>query len=276
MTCTKQDSQVITKKVKSKYVIDREVSIYVPGEKYGTGPWPVIYMHDGQTLFQPSALTASEWEVDETMERLMAEGFSPHIVVGIHNTRLRYQEYLPQKPDCVQGLGVNAKRSQDKPFPKSDDYLKFIVKELKPKIDRQLPTKKDRANTFIAGSSMGGLISLYALNEYPEVFGGAACLSTHWPLNIEGGHNNDCADDMIKYFGHHLPAPKNHKVYFDFGTEGSDADYEYWQLKMDVLMRKAHYKEGKQWQTKKFEGHGHAPEFWKQRFEGALRFLLED
>jgi len=121
---------------------------------------------------------------------------------------------------------------------------------------------------------MGGLISLYAISEYPDIFGAAACLSTHWPIALDNSLS-DCADELIKHFGDKLPDPATHKVYFDYGTEDLDAYYEEWQLKMDVLMRRAKYEEGKNWLTKKFEGHKHSEESWQQRFEIPLRFLLE-
>jgi len=275
MTCQKQESQVITKKVKSKYVDDRNVSIFIPGLKYGTGPWPVLYMHDGQNIFEPgSAFTSHEWQVDETLERLMANSFPPCIVVGINNTNWRFQEYLPQEPNCFKSGTKSVEYKNRRIALRSDAYLKFIVEELKPKIDRKLPTKADRANTFIAGSSMGGLISLYAINEYPEIFGGAACLSTHWPLAMDDSQET-CADEMIKHLGNNLPNPETHRIYFDFGTQGLDASYEAWQLKMDVLMRRAKYEQEKNWVTKKFEGHDHSEEYWQKRFETPLRFLLE-
>jgi len=107
MTCNKEDSQIITKKVKSKYVADREVNIFIPGQKYGPGPWPVLYMHDGQNIFNAgTSFSGYEWEVDETLERLMGEGFTPCIVVGITNTNLRFQEYMPQKPKCTEGTSL--------------------------------------------------------------------------------------------------------------------------------------------------------------------------
>lgn len=81
---------------------------------------------------------------------------------------------------------------------RSDRYLEFLVKELKPFIDRNFSTRPDRSNTFIAGSSMGGLISLYAICEYPETFGGAACLSTHWPV-LYSTENNPLPDALRRY-----------------------------------------------------------------------------
>lgn len=269
-TCSKQDSQVITKKVKSKYVDNREVSIFIPGEKYGPGPWPVLYMHNGQNVFKPEGSSEKEtWNVDQILEQLFQVGMSPCVVVAIHSSWCAFQEFVPQKLDCVNQGGTKSKKT---PLA-SDAYLKFIVEELKPRIDKKLPVKKDQPNTYIAGSGLAGLVSLYAISEYPETFGGAACLSTHWPLTLDNS-NEACTDKMIKYFGFHLPDPDKHKIYFDYGTEGLDADYEPWQQKMDVLMRRAKYFEGENWTTQKFEGHDHSVRYWKQRFPIALKFLM--
>src|SRR6185436_3742307 len=119
----------------------------------------------------------------------------------------RHSDYFPQKAfealsqdqkDFITKQLQSAGKTTEVFQPKSDGYLKFIVSELKPYIDKTFSTKADRKNTFIAGSSMGGLISLYAICEYPTIFGGAACLSTHWP-GIFAVDNNPFPDAMINY-----------------------------------------------------------------------------
>ena len=107
----------------------------------------------------------------------------------------------------------------------ADNYLKFLVDELKPFIDETYPTQSDRDNTFVIGSSMGGLISAYAIAEYPDVFGGAACMSTHWPVG-DGV--------VVQWLNDHLPSAGTHRVYFDHGTETFDAEYEPYQQQMDA------------------------------------------
>ena len=155
----------------------------------------------------------------------------------------------------------------------SDNYLKFIVSELKPFIDNIYSVYSDQQHTFIAGSSMGGLISLYAICEYPNIFAGAACVSTHWPgvTNIE---NNPIPAALFDYMKNHLPDPKNHKIYFDFGTETLDANYEPFQLQADQVMKSKGYKEGKNWLSKKFERADHSEKSWAERLDVPLVFLL--
>jgi predicted alpha/beta superfamily hydrolase len=150
-----------------------------------TARYPVIYMHDGQNLFDPATSYGGiDWGIDETITRLMGAGKTGGaIVVGIWNTPQRRAEYMPQKPFGASPLlalrAMWAFWSWLRPG--SDAYLRFLVGEVKPLIDSAYRTLPGRDHTFVMGSSMGGLISLYALEEYPQVFGGAGCLSTHWP-----------------------------------------------------------------------------------------------
>ena len=115
------------------------------------------------------------------------------------------------------------------------------------------------------GSSMGGLMSLYAIGEYPDIFGGAGCLSTHYPLG---------SGVMLEYMKKYLPSPKNHKIYFDYGTKGLDAQYEPYQTKADELMRKKRYKQGKNWITRKFVSDDHSEKSWRKRVDIPLTFFL--
>jgi predicted alpha/beta superfamily hydrolase len=149
--------------------------------------------------------------------------------------------------------------------PLSDEYLRFIVTEVKPMIDGRYRTLRDRAHTFIMGSSMGGLISLYALCEYPEVFGGAGCLSTHWPAG-DGA--------MIAYLRAAVPEPAAHRLYFDHGTQTLDATYEEFQRRVDEVVRARGYGEGTNWITRRFPGHEHSERAWRERVHIPLEFLL--
>ncbi len=117
-----------------------------------------------------------DWGIDETMTRLLAEErVRPAIVVAIANSPLRFQEYMPRRAlaaDSVLVTGVPGVAPLPGPVI-SDAYVRFISTELKPFIDRTFRTKRDREHTMLMGSSMGGLISLYAISELPGVFGAA-------------------------------------------------------------------------------------------------------
>ena len=243
-------------------------------------------MHDGEMLFD-SATTwnKQEWGVDETLTRLMSEKRIKNcIVVAVFNTgKTRHAEYFPQKPfemlpkSMQDSLLSQAKRDKETAlFPtniQSDAYLKFLVSELKPFIDRQFSTLSNQKNTFIAGSSMGGLISMYAICEYPSVFGGAACLSTHW-LGIMPSDNNPVPNAFMDYLKAHLPNPKNHKIYFDFGTATLDAYYEPHQIKADAILKTKGFSE-KNWLTRKYKGDDHSEKAWRGRLAIPMVFLLK-
>jgi len=122
-------------------------------------------MHDGQNLFDNATSYSGEWGVDEYLDSIFKKGKKEVIVVGIDNgLNKRMNEYNPWE---FQNFGKG----------EGDQYVDFLVKDLKPFIDKHYRTLKNKSNTFIAGSSMGGLISLYAVLKYPQVYGGAGIFS---------------------------------------------------------------------------------------------------
>jgi predicted alpha/beta superfamily hydrolase len=271
----------------SSHVSARTITIWKPKNYSVHKKYAVLYMHDGQMLFDSTnTWNKQEWHVDETMNSLLtAKQIKETIIVAINNNpTLRHSEYFPQKPfeslnkDFQDSLLNEVKRYGTAPLfggpVQSDNYLQFIVKELKPYIDSHYSTRKNAENTFIAGSSMGGLISLYAICEYPDVFGGAACLSTHWP-GIFSLENNPIPNAFISYLSNSLPTAKKHKIYFDYGTETLDALYEIPQLKVDSLMRLKGFSEDK-WITKKYDGADHSEKSWARRLSVPFTFLLKN
>ncbi|HYF63383.1 MAG TPA: alpha/beta hydrolase-fold protein, partial [Herpetosiphonaceae bacterium] len=120
-------------------------------------------------------------------------------------------------------------------------------------------------HTFVMGSSMGGLISLYALCQHPQVFGAAACVSTHWPI---GGA------PLVAAMAAALPPPGDHRLYFDYGTATLDAGYEPFQRQMDGLLAAAGYRQGRDCLTHKFPGAEHSERAWSERAAIPLAFLL--
>lgn len=248
----------------------RHITVWRPPH-YADNPYrryPVLYAHDGQNLFEPvTSFAGVDWGLGETMERLIAEGaIREAIIVGIWNTPERYREYDATRVfERYLSAAERSAYQQERGTPHGDNYLAMLVNELKPFIDSHYRTLPDQANTFLLGSSMGGIISVYGLCEYPHLFGGVAALSTHWPA---------VAGKMEAYLADHLPAAEAHRLYFDFGTEGVDAPYEEYQQAIDKRIRLAGYQEHKDWVTYKFAGAAHSEAAWRERVEVPLRFLL--
>jgi predicted alpha/beta superfamily hydrolase len=254
----------------SQHVAARRVDVWLPPgyDAAAADRYPVVYMHDGQNLFDPAASYGGvPWSVDQAMLRLLARGEArPAIIVGVWNSPARFEEYMPRKAvAAAQFRAYPTMPMMPADSIKSDAYLKFLVGELKPFVDRTYRTRPEREHTFVMGSSMGGLISAYAVCEYPEVFGGAGCVSIHWPAG-DGA--------MVDYLAKNLPAPGVHKFYFDHGTETVDALYEPWQRRADAVLRAAGYTPGPLWLTRKFPGTEHNEKAWRERVDLPLRFLL--
>lgn len=268
----------------SKFVDTRHVDVWLPEDYSRSKKYVVLYMNDGQALFDSTTTwNKQEWGVDEALCKLNAgHQIKDCIVVGIWNNVLkRHPEYFPQKPfyslrKTDQQKMLDIGKDKNAPLlgdgPLSDNYLRFLVTELKPFVDSSFSTLKDRQHTFIAGSSMGGLISMYAICEYPKVFGGAACLSTHWP-GIFSVDNNPIPATFINYLSQYLPSPKKHKIYFDYGSLTLDAWYKTYQLQADSVLKKKGYT-AQNWLTREFPGADHSENSWRKRLEIPLLFLL--
>jgi enterochelin esterase-like enzyme len=268
----------------SKFVHPHSVSVWLPEDYSPSRKYAVLYMHDGKALFDSTIMwNKQEWQVDETMGRLLAERkLQQTIVVGIWNGEARrHAEYFPQQPfyslpQKVRDSLYQLKRFGEIPLfgdtVQSDSYLRFLVEELKPYVDSTFSTQSDRKHTFVAGSSMGGLISFYAMCEYPSVFGGAACFSTHWP-GVFAVENNPVPEAFLKYLQKKLPDPRSHRLYFDFGDQTLDSLYAPFQAQVDVIVQAKKYK-SKQWQTVFYPGEDHSERAWSKRFGTAMQFLL--
>lgn len=234
----------------------RDVSVWLPPSYAASSKrYPVIYMHDGQNLFDAATSYAGEWNVDETMQHLAGEG-KQAIVVGLPNTPDRMREYFPfSHPYFGDGCG--------------DDYLRFIFDTVKPQIDGAFPTKPDKANTGMAGSSLGGLITLYAYFKPDSRIGFAAALSPS--LWIARGAIHQLADR----------GKRAGRLYYDIGTSeykpnprwgNVDPLADYRNLG-ETLSRRG-YREGADWMYVEESGGQHNEGAWARRFPTAARFLL--
>ena len=261
--------------LKSQHVPARDVVVWLL-EGYQTGDsCDVLYMHDGNMLFDATTTwNGKEWCVDEVMDSLIRSNrIRPCIVVGIYNTQDRLTEYFPAK--TWQHVDEAIRKDADLEKLTADAYLQFIVEELKPFIDQRYNPMTARDHTFIMGSSMGGLISLYALCEYPQVFGGAGCLSSHLSMaHLPNGVNGEpWATGFRNYVGQHLPEVNGSFIYMDHGTKDFDADYGTYQEALDNVIRSKGWDQ-QHYMSLVFDGDGHSEVYWAKRLDKPLLFLL--
>jgi predicted alpha/beta superfamily hydrolase len=270
---------------KSQFVDPRNIAVWLPNDYSEKEKYAVVYMHDGQSLFDANITWNKQaWEVEETAGKLNTdEKYKKFIVVGIWNNGLkRHSEYFPQKPyqklneeqkQFVSDNLLKLKKISQTFKPNSDYYLKFLVTELKPFIDSHYSTLTDKDNTFITGSSMGGLISMYAICEYPEVFGAAACLSTHW-TGIFQLEDNPIPETFFDYMRTYLPNPRTNRIYFDYGDQTLDELYFSLQLTANDIMREKGFSKST-WKTLLFPGKDHSEKSWAERLHIPFEFLLK-
>lgn len=255
------------------------VDTWVP-EGYDTDAgrrYPVIYMHDGQNLYDASTTwNHQSWEMDTVMCSLIrAREIEPAIIVGVHSMApTRVADLMPQKAVDGTPLHVTLEEVKQRDMNlRGDAYAAFIVETLKPTVDAAYRTKPDMRNTSVMGSSMGGLMSIYALCEYPEVFGNALCLSTHWigaPAVAE-----EFTDAMYRYIDANLPSASDHRLYFDHGTETIDAYYGPSEERILKMIKSKGYNYG-DGSLLNMVDHGapHEERAWAGRVSIPLRFLL--
>lgn len=221
-----------------------------PGYDEGTREHPVIYMQDGQNLFDPATSFAGDWGLVPTLNGLPSDA-DPPIVVGIPNLgRRRRYEYSPFR-DIIHGGGGG------------DRYLAFLVETVKPLVDASFRTRPDRSQTVIAGSSLGGLISLYGLYRYADVFAAAGVQSPAlW-----------FADGEILRFVQGMPPLAVGRIHLDVGTaEGGEALLEVRALR-DLLTTAGHTAPTDLSYLEE-DGADHDEAAWGRRFRAALPFLL--
>ncbi len=179
----------------------KRIWIYLPaGYASGKKRYPVIYMYDGQNVFDAYTSACGEWGVDECLDTLISKGKPAAIVVAIDSDPDRIKKYDPDDSE-VTGNG------------KADNYIDFLVKTLKPFIDKQYRTLSSKENTIIAGSSMGGFISYYAMLKYPDYFGKAGVFSPSFSSDTKLNELTDA-----------VAGKQDGKFFFYTGEEESDTN----------------------------------------------------
>lgn len=267
----------------SRHVAARHVDVWLPPGYSPDKRYAVLYMHDGQNLFDGRlSFGGKAWNVHEALSRLMQAGRVPDtLVVGIWNSgATRYAEYYPQQVLAYTDEATRREYVEQASLGKSlaDAYLRFIVEELKPMIDRRYATRPGPESTFVMGASMGGLISLYALTEHPQVFGGAAALSTHWvgkptAWGLPRVRNAALPLAAMAYLMQRLPTGTRHRIYSDRGDDELDVLYDPAHRLFEEVLRDRGYGAVRA-MTRVFPGTGHNEGHWAARLELPLQFLL--
>ncbi len=270
-------------KFPSTYISPRAVDVWMPDGYSSTKQYAVVYMHDGQMLFDStSTWNTQEWKVDEWASTLMEQKkVKDFIVVAVHNiSKIRWNDYFPQKAfnyltkEVQDSIKAKAEVADVNIKMNADNYLKFLTQELKPYIDKHYSVFTSADQTSIAGSSMGGLISMYAISEYPEVYGSAACISTHWP-GMSVSENNPLPEAIFAYMRAQLPSPKNHRLYFDFGTATLDQYYPQYETAVNTIFQEKGY-DSSTFVNLRFEGADHSENSWNLRLNHPFIFLLQE
>ena len=227
----------------------RTVDVYLPASySEGRRRYPIVYMQDGQNLSDPAvAFGGQTWRLEDGLNWLAQRG-TEAIVVGLWNTPGRLGEYSPF-PDPKHGGGDG------------DKYLRFLIDTVKPRIDGEYRTRKDRDSTVIAGSSMGGLISLFAFFRRPSPFGRALVMSP----SIWFG-----AGEILRQVGR--ARSTRGKLYLDIGTAEGAQTVKNTRV-MNRLLRKKGYRRENLWYVES-EGARHSESDWAWRWPQALEFLL--
>ena len=279
----------------SKFVESRTVRVWTPSDYNPKKKYDVVYMEDGNALFDRHIMwNNQEWCVDETVDSLIqCKAIKPCIVVGIDPIEDRIGEYCPEdvKHYLKEGEMVyNSVYPTYSPYmnciikslawiitinPNGNDYLRFIIEEVKPFVDSHYSTYKDYKHTFTIGSSCGGLISAYALCKYPNVFGGVACMSTHsnFLSSFDWVPNQASAEAFVQFLRDNLPKKNTRKLYMDCGDKGDDAAYLQTQENINLAIRSLGWDKD-HFTYRFFPGEEHNETCWARRLHIPFEFLL--
>lgn len=267
--------------IASEHITPRNVVVWLPpGYDRANRRYPVVYMQDGQNLFfvERSSL-GKVWAADQSALRLISQRrVQPFIIVGIDQPGTgRAGQYFPQALYEAASPELRTRFDALIQGPVySDAYLRFIVSDLKPMIDKTYRTKRGPNDTAIVGSSMGGLISIYAFIQYPHVFGRAGGLSTHWPMSTPtapGEHLREVDTLWDSFFAAKLGKPGGRRLWLDHGTETLDAYYGPYQQSVDRSLATRGWALGRNFESRVYQGAPHEENAWAARLDDVFLWL---
>jgi predicted alpha/beta superfamily hydrolase len=229
----------------------RKIRVYLP-PNYSSSEksFPVLYMHDGQNLFDDKTSYVGEWGVDEALNQLHNQNKLSLIVVGVDNGQAQRMNELSPWQNNKYGVA------------EGEQYMQFIVEQVKPYIDSHYRTIADQQNTAIMGSSMGGLISHYAILKYPNTFSKAGIFSpSFW-----------YSEQVYKFTEQNAPDEKARLFYLMGGNEGSDSVANMEKM-VHQIKRQGHSAD--RVYSDVVAGGEHNEQFWRANFDRAVLWLFE-
>ena len=248
----------------------RHVVIWLPPgyDENREAPYPVLYMHDGQNLFDPrmgSGAPGDIWDVDDAVVGLVEQGeIPPVIVVGVWNSGERMTEYSP--------------------WHGAPNYARFLIEELMPRVNTEFNTATGPENTAVIGSSMGGLLSWYLVTFHADVFGSCGCVSSafilsaarmaRWTSQSGSGEALDATPYIVRDIESGLGVPGTVRYWFDYGTVGGDANYHEPHQQVRSWLLEQGLVPGEDFVIRVYEGADHNETAWRDRLEDPLLFLF--
>jgi oligosaccharide 4-alpha-D-glucosyltransferase len=246
----------------------RHVQVWLP-PGYDENPerhYPVIYMSDGENLFDPRiASWGTDWGIDEAMSRGVESGdFEPAIVVAVWSTSNRSTEYSP--------------------WHDAASYARFLIEDLQPRVNSTFRTRTGPENTSAMGSSAGALLAYYLVKEHPDSFGACGCVSTHFPVSpaayarISGAESTDADDTpyVLSDIAAGATVPAGARFYFDYGTQSHDAEYGPTHAAVREWLLAQGLHEGTDFRIREVPGATHNEAAWRARVGDQLQWLLRN
>lgn len=236
--------------VKGENVLSRDLVVWLP-PNYAEedNSYPVVYMQDGQNIFDPvTSSYGTDWAIDETCDSLINAGKIPGvIVVGIYNTQDRNEEYHPGK--------------------KGDSYMRYVLETIKPLIDSNYRTKSDKEHTIVGGSSSGGTFAFMIAWQYPNVFSKAICLSPAFKIN---------KIDLVIMVNEYNGKKKSLQFYIDNGGIALEDKLQSGIDEMLEALQQKGFKEAEDFLWVKDKEAQHNEAAWAKRFPIAIEWIMRD
>ena len=265
-------------------LLARDLFVWVPDAPAPQDGFPVLYVQDGQNLFDARLVPfGTAWEIDRSMARLADAGtIAPAIVVGVASTADRFLDYAPalvldRLPPSARGAIESAWGGAAR----SADYARLVIEEVKPLIDAHFATSRSADATFLAGSSLGAAVALETLARYPDRVAGAVCLSAHFSLlpvtetEVLPAHfAADVTAAVTDFANACLPRAGRHAVWIDRSTLGIDRFYGPTHAAIVTALSRLGFVDGIDLAARCYPGVGHDEGAWRVRLDEALIFLL--